>query len=99
MEWDPNAFMLTKLLLGSLTVQCYVQEILKPAEIPFLSLQPFFQQHIAAVPRACLRLVEILLEPSFSSDMFPIENVLDIVRRDDITPSVPQKLLPWFKYN
>ncbi|XP_054719007.1 uncharacterized protein LOC129228353 [Uloborus diversus] len=84
---------------GALTGQRYVQEILQPVALPFLStrVRPLFQQdnarpHIAAVSRACLQGLDSMERPAYSRDLSPIENVWDAMGRDVNTPPVPRNL-------
>lgn len=73
---------------GTLTSQRYVDDILRPVVLPFISRHPglTFQQdnarpHTARVSTACLRACPTLSWPARSPDLSPIENVWSIMGR------------------
>ncbi|UYV74872.1 hypothetical protein LAZ67_12001574 [Cordylochernes scorpioides] len=73
---------------GTLTAQRYVDDILRPFLLPFLSHHPglTFQQdndrpHTARVTMDCLQSCRNLPWPARSPDLSPIENIWDVMRR------------------
>ncbi|UYV82173.1 hypothetical protein LAZ67_21001252 [Cordylochernes scorpioides] len=74
---------------GTLTAQRYVDDILRPVLLPFLSHHPglTFQQdnarpHTARVTMDCLQSCRTLPWPARSPDISPIEHIWDVMGRD-----------------
>ncbi|GFX77935.1 transposable element Tc1 transposase [Trichonephila clavipes] len=73
---------------GILNAQRYVQNVLRPVEIPYLQRLPraIFQQdnarpHTARICQHALRGVQMLPWPAYSPDHSPIEHVWDVIGR------------------
>ncbi|UYV82585.1 hypothetical protein LAZ67_22000050 [Cordylochernes scorpioides] len=73
---------------GTLTAQRYVDDILRPVLLPFLSHHPglTFQQdnarpHTARVTMDCLQSCRTLPWPARSTDLSPIEHIWDVMGR------------------
>ncbi|GFV92764.1 DDE_3 domain-containing protein [Trichonephila clavipes] len=73
---------------GTLTVQRYVNDILRPHVGPFLNSLPgvIFQQdnarpHTARVPQDFLGYVQTFSWPTHSPDLSPVEHVLDHLKQ------------------
>ncbi|GFT89176.1 transposable element Tc1 transposase [Trichonephila clavipes] len=71
---------------GTLNAQLYVQNVLRPVEIPYLQGQPnaIFQQdnahpHTDRISQHALRGVQMLPRPAYSPDLSPIEHVWDVL--------------------
>uniref|UniRef100_A0A3B3TC28 Tc1-like transposase DDE domain-containing protein n=1 Tax=Paramormyrops kingsleyae TaxID=1676925 RepID=A0A3B3TC28_9TELE len=93
-------------ILGTLTAQRYVSDVLRLCVLPLLRQHPgtIFQQdnihpHTARVATNCLRHVEVLPWPARSPDRSPIEHVWDQLRRQ-LRPSANlQDLKGHYNYN
>ncbi|UYV73739.1 Transposase [Cordylochernes scorpioides] len=73
---------------GTMTVQRYVDDVLRPVTLPYLQGVPnaLYQQdnarpHTARISQQALQDVQMLPWPPYSSDLSPIEHVWDIIGR------------------
>ncbi|GFX24790.1 transposable element Tcb1 transposase [Trichonephila clavipes] len=99
MVWGAIAYDSTSPLMciqGTLNAQRYVQNVLRPVEIPYLQGLPnaIFQQnnarpHTSRISQHALRGVQMLPWPAYSPDLSPIEHVWDVIGRHLQTLPLP----------
>ncbi|GFX13843.1 transposable element Tc1 transposase [Trichonephila clavipes] len=100
MVWGAIAYDSTSPLVriqGTLNAQRYVQNVLRPVEIPYIQGLPnaIFQQdnarpHTARISQQALRGVQMLPWPAYSPDLLPIEHVSDVIGRRLQTLPLPR---------
>ncbi|GFW45365.1 DDE_3 domain-containing protein [Trichonephila clavipes] len=85
-SWDTRSSLVV--LQGTLTARRYVDDILTPIVLSMLSSHPgaIYQQnnarpHTARLSQQCLQGYDVLLWPTRSPDLSPIENVWDALGR------------------
>ena len=80
-------------ITGTLTAECYINEVLPPVALPFLNAHSgaLFEQdnarlHTAAISRACFEDTDTMPWPAASPDLSPITNVWDAIGCTTNTP-------------